>query len=296
MTCRLRILAVIFAAFAGSLVRASDLSDVLRRAGEFVARYAEGSAVILADESCQQRVFQSTVATSPPMAGTMVVETVGRRRWKAELALVPLPGASRPGSPWMEIRDVIEVDGAALPDRAARLEQMIRSDPNWKTTRAREIVEDSARFNIGPVRRTTNTPAVPLLVLHPPNQGRFAFNKIGEDEVGGVAAWKIAFAETRRPTLIRAGDDGSDLPVVRTLLIVPDTGEVLRAELMYGKLAENRLAVTYRLHPTFGLRLPSEMVEKLTVDEGRCWVEGKYIYSNFRRFETRARILDPGVR
>lgn len=203
-----------------------------------------------------------------------------------------LSDLSQPGVPWMDIRDVIEVDGKPLPDRKARLERMFQADPNWTTNRARKIIEESARFNIGPVRRTINAPAIPLLVLYPPNQHRFTFSRIGEDKVDRVAAWKVAFQETRRPTLIRAADNGSDMPSAGTFWIDPDTGEVVRAELQCGAFSETRSTVTYRRHPTFGLRLVVEMVEKATGDEGE-WVEGKCVYSNFRRFETGGRVVVP---
>jgi hypothetical protein len=274
-----------------------DLSDVLRRAGEMVARFAQESAVILADESCRQRAFREQARMSmvgPRFGGQVgVVDTVGRRRWKAELALVQLPELSQSGYPWMEIRDVIEVDGTPLPDRQERLEAMIRAEPNWRTKKAREILEDSARFNIGPARRTINSPAIPLLVLHPPNQLRFTFSKTGDEKVEGVATWKVAFLETGRPTLIRAGVHATDLPSIGTFWIDPATGEVLRADLLCGTDSENRLTVIYRRHPTFGLRLPSEMVEKTTAEEGHTWVDGTCVYSNFRRFEVRSRILVP---
>jgi hypothetical protein len=272
-----------------------DLSGVLRRAGEVVERYTQTAAVILADEECQQRAYRNGAWLAGRGAGDTVVDTIGRRRWKAELALVLIPELSQSGYPWMEIRDVVEADGRPLPDRKARLERMLRTEPEWRTTRAREILAESARFNIGPVRRTTNTPAVPLLILHPPNQARFAFSKIGEERIERIAAWKIAFRETRRPTLIRAGDDGSDMAAAGTLWVDPSTGEVLRSELQCGA-SENRLTVVYRRHPAFGLRLPLEMQERAAAVKDRSWVEGKCSYSNFRRFETGARVIIPKQR
>jgi hypothetical protein len=273
--------------------QSSDLADLLRRAGATVTQYAQESAVILAEESCQQQAFtESTDRTNAAMSvagGAGTVSSV-RRNWKSELALVQLPELGRSGHPWMEIRDVIEVDGKPLPDRKERLERLIRTDPNWRTSKARDIVEEGARFNIGPVRRTINTPSVPLLMLHPANQSRFTFSASGNDSIKGVAATKVSFLEARRPTLIRASEDGGDAPSSGTFWIHPATGEVLRADLQCGVNAPNRLTVAYQRHETFGLRLPSEMVEKATTEDGHAWVNGKCTYSNFRRFEVRAQI------
>jgi hypothetical protein len=266
-----------------------DLAEVLRRAAQVVARYAEQSAAILAEESCEQRAYQA--AKGVLWAGAP--EPVEKRRWKAELALVQLPGSAKLGLPWIEVRDVFEVDGKRLPDRQERLERLILTDPDWKETKAREVTEESARFNIGQTRRNTNTPSVPLLLLCAPNQLRFNFAKTGEETIGGVRAWRVTFEEMRRPTFIRAAGTGGDMPSAGTFWIDAGTGEVLRAELRCGASSENDVRVEYRAHPRFGLRLPFQMIEKVVGDEGRSWVEGKCTYSDFRRFETGGKLVVP---
>jgi len=272
----------------------AGLADVLRRAGEAVVRQAQEWTVVLADEECRQRAYKESASDwGPGRLGNMdgVVPTA-RRRWKAEMALVQLPEPDLPAVPWLDIRDVIEVDGKPLPDRKARLERLFQTDPNWKTTKPKEIVEENAKYNIGPARRTTNAPTIPLLVLYPPNQRRFTFEKVGEETVDRVAVWKIGFQEHRRPTLIRTIDAGADMPSAGTLWIDPDTGGVVRAEFRCGASSEVRLTVTYRPHPGFGLRLPAAMVEKVRGNDSQ-WVEGTCSYSRFRRFETGGRLLLP---
>lgn len=265
----------------------TDLAQVLRRAAQAVARYAEQSAVILAEESCQQRAYQSAKGM---MASTLDVE---RRRWKAEVALVQLPGFAEAGLPWMEIRDVLEVDGKRLPDREARMERLFLTDPDWKTTKAREITAESATYNIGKSRRNINLPSIPLLLLHVVNQRRVAFHKAGDETVDGVSAWKVAFEELRTPSLIRDGVSGEDMPAAGTFWIDPDIGDVLRAELRCPAKSENLVKVEYRGHRAFGVRLPFEMIEKAVSEEGASWAEGRCTYANFRRFETRGRLLIP---
>ena len=275
----------------GATAPQQELTEVLRRASDTVVRYMQESATILADEGCRQRTCRSAFTPGTMgLAKTIETVTTGQRRWKAELALLQLPDEA--SIPWLEIRDVLEVDGQALPDREARLQRLFYSDPKWKVTRARDIVEESAKYNLGAARRTINTPAIPLLILHGPNQSRFTFDKAGEAKVDGVAAWKVEFREQRRPTLFGAADTRWDMPSAGTFWIVPDTGEVLRAQLVCGAMAETKLTVTYRRHPEFGLVLPAEMTERASAVEDE-WVEGRCSYSNFRRFQTSGRLLPP---
>jgi len=269
------------------------LDEVLRLAGETIVRQARESAVILGEERCRQRAYEVAPGGGaggvPAGAGQF---RTAERRWLAELALVQLPAAGRPAVPWMEVRDVFELDGKRLPDRDQRLEHMLQEGHGVTARRAREIVEENAKHNLGPVRRTINTPTIPLLVLHPLNQERFNFSHAGEATVRGAAAWKIAFEEEQRPTLIRGADDGSDMASSGVFWIVPATGEVVRAELQCGDFAETRVSVTYQRHPRFELTLPVRMVEKALATFGD-WVEGECDYSNYRRFETGARVLFP---
>ncbi len=193
----------------------------------------------------------------------------------------------------MEIRDVVEVDGKQTAGRKTTLTQMFEGEPNWRISKAREILRESARYNIGPIRRTINMPSVPLLVLYGPNQSRFTFRKTGEETVDGVRVWKVTYSESSTPTLIRSATDGSNMPATGVFWIDAQTGEVVRSELRCAGFSQDVLTVRYQRHPTFGLRLPAETTEKAVGVENESWVEGKCAYSNFRRFETGARIVAP---
>ena len=75
-----------------------------------------------------------------------------------------------------------------------------------------------------------------------------------------------------------------------TFWIEPRGGQVVRVVFDCGASAETRLTVDYRKHPVLGLTVPVQMTEK-ALRQTSQGVEGKCDYSNFRRFETRARIL-----
>jgi len=287
--------------------QAPSLDDVLKRAREAVARYEEQAALLLANEQCEQKAFESILeATGGAYAfrgSPARVDPRGRRKWQAELAMVRTPQMAATGSPWMEFRDVITVDGRPLADRTERLSRLFLEQAGWSLERARQIAEESARFNIGGFKRTVNTPAVPLLVLHPANAARFSFEQLGEEVVERTRTWKIGYREKTAPTLISSGE--SYCPASGTVWIDPPTGEVVRATLRCTPLQDpdytDQITVTYRRDERLGVRVPGEMLErpeglsgKASFGQaGRVWVEGRCTYSNFRRFETAAKMITP---
>ena len=238
-----------------------ELDEVLGRAGDTVAGQVRESTTMLAEEQCRQSAYETV---SAQFAGTLGgrVRTADRR-WKADLAavLVETPERVRPVVPWLEIRDVLEVDGRPLPRKEARLESLFLEGRLLARSRAREIIEENTRYNLGPVSRTVNAPAVPLLVLYQPNRERFVFTKTGEQTIGGALTWRISFREVMRPTLVKAAD-GSDMPSRGTFWIEPRAGQVGRVEFDCGDSSETRLTVDYRKHPTLGLIVPVQMTEK----------------------------------
>ena len=302
-------LAVAIGAIAFSSTLSSQvpsLDDVLKRAREAVLRYEQQAALLLADEQCDQKAFETTGEKSNApysyTGETVRVDPRGRRKWRAELAMIRTSELTAKGYPWTEFRDIVSVDGRQLPDRADRLSKLFLQEKEWTLQRARTIADESARFNIGTVARHVNTPAVPLLVLHPVNAKRFSFEQTGREKVDATATWKINFQEKLAPTLITAGDTDY-CPAAGSFWIDAETGEVVRALLrcspMRSPEAVNEITVTYRRDAKLGMRLPAEMVEHPENmsgktswgGAGKVWVEGKCTYSNFRRFETTAKMI-----
>jgi len=297
------------AAASPTFSQSPSLDDVLRASRTLAARYGEEATLILVGETCEQRAFSAKMElgsgftvgdprTTPTRVGVSGVAQrltpQGARTWQAELAVVCTPGLASAGYPWMEFRDVLSVDGQTLgADREQRLSRLFQA-PEWSLQKAREITEESARFNIGSVKRNVNTPAVPLLVLHPVNERRFSFRKTGEEVIEKTRTWQVEYAERARPYLI-GGAEASSCASHGTLWIDPATGEVLRAVLECGdsRKALSKITVTYRRHERLGLLLPVEMIERPESDSGQLFVEGTCRYSNYRRFETAGRLVIP---
>ncbi len=273
---------------------ATDLAAVLVRAADAAAAYGEQAANVVADERCGQREFE-VIMQELPTPGGMVTQardtTRVKREWKAELVLVLTPDLVPSGYPWLELRDVVEVDRAPVPNRQARIETLLH-DAEW-LAKGRQMHEASSRFNIGPGPRTFNTPSIPMLVLHQANQSRFAFKKAGEEKVDGIRTWKIEFDERQSPTLMRASET-VDVPAKGVLWVDPGTGELVRAIFRCQvRNIRSELTVTYRRQPGHAMRLPFEMLEKVATERSGYGVEGKYSYRSFRAMETSGRGSSP---
>ena len=113
---------------------APNSTEVLGRAGDTVAGQVRESTTMLAEEQCRQSAYETV---SAQFAGTLGgrVRTADRR-WKADLAvvLVETPERVRPVVPWLEIRDVLEVDGRPLPRPRGAAREPVR-----RGTAAREV-------------------------------------------------------------------------------------------------------------------------------------------------------------
>jgi hypothetical protein len=269
---------------------APDLAPVLERAGRYVMAYQKTFSDVVAEEDYRQELSAPT----------------GRlgRHSRAEMVFVSLPGPI----PWAVFRDVYEVDGKRVRDREARLERLFRNSPDGAVTAlnsAKVILDESARFNVGPVRRTLNVPTFGLLVLHPEHQHRFSFVRTGRKSIDGTQTVQVAFAERHRPTLV-AGAEG-EVVAVGSVWIDPDTGTVLRTDVSYHPERGNRFGWTrtrivteYGQEPRLHVTVPVRMTETyeagpVSIDAGLLDEAGRRRtgfaikavarYSGYRRFE-----------
>jgi hypothetical protein len=173
--------------------------------GAFVAGYGEQASLIVAVERYTQRV-------SGRRPRTLV----------AEFAVVKAPADEG----WTGYRDVIEVNGRRIPDRADRLRKLF-TDPSQPADLLRQIDSESARFNVGPITRNINVPTTALYFLHPVRQHRFIFKKTGERALDGIGTWEISFTESTTPTIIKTRA-GKSVPIDGTVWVAPADGTVAK--------------------------------------------------------------------
>ncbi|HYM22833.1 MAG TPA: hypothetical protein VEU08_06485 [Vicinamibacterales bacterium] len=252
------------------------LADLLVKAAAYSRDLQLQMAKIICDEDYEQ------------------VVTVGRkvvhRRIQAEMLFWWLDDERV----WLSIRNVLRVDGLVIADSKDRLEHALAEsvDPPpeggrvSRSARLRRLQEESARYDIGTVRRTTSDPAGALHYMVEENQHHFAFTREREESVSGTHAWKLAFREVERPTVMRY--DQREIPASGAVWVRASDGVIVRTEwratLRRGFTAE--IAVEFRQDPKLTLWLPERMEEKY----GRDLV-CRSRYSNYRRFETSGRIV-----
>jgi VWFA-related protein len=259
-----------------------ELAALLERAGRYVVDYESSLHDIAAEEDYSQR--------SPNSEGRGLPDWL---RTRADIVFVRLA----PPFPWATFRDVYEVNGSPVRDRDGRLERAFRESPDTAVARAEAILTESTRYNIGP-ERTVNLPTLALLILHPANQSRFAFQRRGRKGTGV----EVSFREEARPTIFREFTDsrrhvepgslrptqrGGDLPAEGRFWIDPRRGTVLRSEVRFHFVfdATATITTTYRAEPALAMWVPAEMKERY--EGGLFGVETDAVarYSHFRKFE-----------
>jgi hypothetical protein len=264
------------AALAGSARKdagaPTDLSTLLRRAGEYSRSYHETLTTVVAEETYFQR--------ASPTGKSEETRTL-----KSEFALVRgAPGENM----WLAIRDVMEVDGRRIADHS-RLNTLLTGTQGSLRSAARAIADEQAKYNLGYVYRTINVPTLTLEFLLPDRQRRFRFKQAGSMTAFGIDTTSVSFEERSRPTIIQTVD-GRDVVSRGTVWIAPD-GQVVKTELITAGIRDLRvvIAVTYEFEPRLNMLLPVTMHESYSARN--LQITAVATYRNFRRFETDARIV-----
>jgi hypothetical protein len=253
-------------------------------AAQYVARYEQQLTSIVADEAYTQEIVEQS-PRDPEMPR--------RRSLRSEVFFLFAPGEGD----WMAIRDVLVVDGNAVPDRPDIGEALQR-------LRAREVAATfkryNSRYNIGRTHRNFNEPTLSLLVLDERHRERFSFSA-SAGRAADPAVATLSFTEKERPPLIMDPARGpafskGELEVERA------TGRIRRAVLrarvdrlsvglttIYGP--DDRLGmwlpIVFREDYEYGARSNSNLaIGGSEYEQVACEAR----YSNFRRFETQVRI------
>jgi len=255
-----------------------SVEQLLARAGAYVRDLEVRMAMVVSDEVYHQRAITRGRSTSRTIQSEMLF-------WWLDQDHV-----------WISVRNVLVVDKRPVADSKDRLERALQTAEQpadggdavvSRSTRLRSLQEESARFDIGSVRRTTSNPTEVLQYLLPENQAQFAFTREGEHRVNGTRAWKVTFREQRRPTVLRF--DSLDVPTSGAVWVRVDDGVVVRTE---RRVAVPRfdadVTVDFQRDPKLVLWVPTRM-EETYGNIVRCSSD----YSNYRQFETSGRILTP---
>ncbi len=286
---------------------AANVGELMPRVASYIQAYAEQMALVIGVERYGQWLQREDFAQAG--GGARAIS----RQLVSEFALV------RVGNDWDGFRNVYEVDGQMVPDAKDRMAKLFTEGSASALGQSRKIGAESSRYNLGAMQRNFNVPTVALFFLSAANQARFRFTKDKDDQVGGVRVWKVKYAETRKPTIIRTSD-GKDMPVTGEAWIDPIDGRVLKTHMQLdsemrvapsantGGRANNTpervnttasVTVTYVFEPKLGILVPAEMLETyeapmrsaFTGDDNMTKVNCRATYSDFKRFETSARLV-----
>jgi hypothetical protein len=269
----LRFFAIVFAAVP-VFAQTPDVEAVLDKAGDYVTAYERTFIGVVGEEIYRQEVRGGRGRTD---ARGFPVETPGQQRHlKSDLLLVRAPAGDR----WIEFRDVFEVDGKPVRDRAERLAKLFLQPSASTQQQIDDIAAASARYNIGGINRNVNLPVLALTILEPRNRPWFSFK--GNRKSGGM--FEVAYREERSGTLIRTGGD-RPMPSRGRFVVDSDSGRVLSSQLLLedGSLTAE-INVTYTPDAALGMMVPREMREEYTLSDGSK-IHGKATYTKFRRYQ-----------
>ena len=256
-----------------------SLRDLLRAAGIYSESYHEAFTTVVAEE----RYVQRQLGPADPSV------EAAQRTLRSDVMLVRGVAGE---TAWFFFRDVYEVDGRPVSSTRGRLESWFRESRDAFMNKARALALEQARFNLGDIVRTINVPFIALEFLLPRHQERFRFRLAGTTTLEDRQAVEVTFEERRHPTMIRT-PDGDDVDARGTFWIEPVSGRVLRTELRTGERNRRQvravITVAYEPNERLQMLVPVSMEESYSFDPVR--ITGTAQYSNFRRFETDARII-----
>jgi sulfatase modifying factor 1 len=264
---------------------APTLDVLIARGGRYVAQFIDRFSNVVAEE----RYVQDTLGNLPSVAlggrgGLQQMAPASRHReLKSDFLLVKVGP-----SDFLPFRDVFEVDGTPIRDREQRLARLFLQPAATATelAQALDITKESARYNIGAMQRTINTPIMALTFLQLDTQSRIRYTLGKRDPAAGDNVWIVEYKEQGRPTFVRGLRD-ADIPASGRFWIDAATGRVAKAELALDTPGiRARVTTTFRLDEHFQIDVPIEMREQYFLDRGQ--VTGTASYGRFRRFDVNA--------
>ncbi len=270
-----------------------SLDQVLERVATYVAEYERTLGVVIAEEEYRQKA-ELPEKRGPDRFGiggeqVPMSYDVDRasRHLVSEFLMLRLGGDREL---WTGVRDVIEVDGKPIPDRAGRLTSILQAGGADLTRQWRALAEESARFNLGPFKRDFNVPTFALVFVRGAVQPRCTFERAGQERIGNLTAWRIAFTQASSPTVVLWR--GGDMPFRGMFWVDPANGRVLRTRIEAGDRTADyqlRIEVRYEQHRDLVAWVPVEMNERYETFQGK--VTGRATYRHYRRFEVDAKLI-----
>lgn len=278
------------------------LETLAGRVGDYVTRFLDQhQSVVLEEQYVQIAKPWRGTPKSPDAEPALSWDSDAARKTKS-----PIIAARRLRSDVLLVqaanqlpigyRDVYEVDGRPVRDRAERVRELFLSrDPGRKQQLA-NIAAESARYNLGSLTRTVNTPTFPLLYLRPGFLPRLKLSMKGREAVGGRPCVIVEFKESQRPALVGT-PGGGDVLAWGRFWVEPATGRVRQMDVRLETGNQRRmLQVRYVDAERVDVLVPERMWEWYegaslegrdglwNTGAGQAYIECLATYSNIRRF------------
>lgn len=259
------------------------LDVLLDRAADYIVSFTHDFANVVAEERYLQQVTGRAQISAPAGRGSAsVVGTASgwqRRELVSDYLLVKLDSANA----YVPFRDVFEVDGKPVRERQDRVAKLLLRSTDAAVEQTRQIVIESARYNIGEVERTINMPLLAHGFLERTQQPRFRFT-LGRQDTSAGGVWIVNFQERTRPALVKSLD-GRDIFASGRLWIEAATGRVVKTEVVFqDRGLRASITTSFRPDERFHLNVPFEMIEDYTL-QNRNRITGRASYGRFRRFD-----------
>ena len=240
---------------------------VVAKAVEYLKDYKEALQFVLADEVTLQDVFNR------------LGRRAAHRETSGEFFLTYLPAEGG----WVGVRDIAVVDGVPVEKRANLRELLTKASC---ARIGRQLVDRTARYNIGSVSRNMNDPMLALVILDDKHRRRFKFERRRVEPTPTGTLVTVSFTERDEPTLV-SGADGSRIFSKGELVIDAASGRLVRTVItLKDKATTGTLTTVFTEHERLGLWLPSSMDERYDHEIGvvKELVVVKSTYTNYRRF------------
>jgi hypothetical protein len=266
----------------------AEVDLIITRATWYALEFVEKLSGVVAEERYIQdsNVALPTVPIPGMGRGGVIPSSMPRRSARHRELKSDFLIIKSVGEMWEPFRDVFEVDHIPVRDREERVTKLFLR-PNVDTqARVAEIAEESARYNLGAVRRTINNPVFALIFLQPELRWHFKFTFGKPDRRMGEDIRVIDYTEEARPTVI-TGLPGQEMPAYGRFWIEAATGRIVKTEVRVDERGiKATLTTVFRPDERLGMDVPAEMREDYELVDSH--VTGTATYGRFRRFEVRA--------
>jgi len=277
-----------------------DPGDMAERLADYAEAFERDFAAVVAEERYVQIIHPWHGNPSGPQAEPALAwrepggpakqggPIIARRQLLSDVVMVQLKDRQ-----WLSYRDVAEVDGSPVRNRTDRVRSLLLSQGAERDNQFRRINAESARYNLGDLRRDVNLPTVTLSLLRRLNQPRFEFKRAKDETVDGRPCRVLTYKENVRPTLIGTPNSG-DIFIYGRVWIDQADGRARRTELRFERRSQGRSYIRVDFQPFEGLAIlvPALMWEwHEGADQlGRIGgdvtvIQGLATYNKVRRFQ-----------